>query len=323
MNEKIDFKLGDCVACGSKKSKFMFKSTEIRHGMGGMWDLYCCATCGLMRIFPFPKNISKYYPKDYTAYYEYKTSEVPNYKKLAMKRHYGYLHLNTKSSLSEILKSEFYFIYSKINMSRIIPFRKGLLFDVGAGVGEFLESHRNLGWVVAGIDFSKHACKIAKKHDLDVFLGDYLEFNLKKKATVVNATFILEHLFDPNAFFFKTYSILENNGLLVFDVPNAKSVDLLLFKNNCYSLDSPRHLFVYSSKSLELMLMRNGFKIKKILYPTNPFHFVKSINLWLHKKGIKFQFAPSNKLFYIFTIPFSLLHRSSEITVYAEKINGF
>ncbi|MCX6800747.1 MAG: class I SAM-dependent methyltransferase [Candidatus Diapherotrites archaeon] len=319
MKKKIAFGIGRCAACDSDKWKFLFKSTEMRHGIAGEWDVCGCRSCGLMRIFPFPEKLLKYYPEDYTAYYAYKTKDLPNYKKLALKRHYSYSHLKVESSFKDLLKSELYFAYTKLSGNRIIPFRNGLLFDVGAGVGEFLESQGKLGWDVGGIDFSEHACRIAKKHGIDVQFGDYLKANLKKKAAVVNATFILEHLPNPNAFFIKTHAVLEKKSLLVFDVPNAKALDLALFKNNCYALDSPRHLFVYSPRSLLLMLERNGFVVKKILYPANPSHFIKSVNLWLKSKGFKFSFSPTNKIFYFVTIPLSLLHKSSEITVYAEK----
>ena len=314
-----DSKIGGCVVCGEHGHRFLFNSSEVRHGMKGSWKIFRCEHCGLYSLFPVPKDLSKYYPKDYTAYYDYEVGDLPNYKKLGLKKYYGYSHLPCKDSLRESLKAFGYFIFTRLNGSKIIPFQKGILYDVGAGSGEFLASQKKLGWEVLGVDFSKYGCAFAKKKGVKVFCGDYLDFSLPKKAAVINATFILEHVKEPNAFFKKAAEELRTGGMLVFDVPNSNALDLALFKNNCYALDSPRHLFVFNKKNLSMLLSKHVFKLLRVTYTKSPFHFIKSINLWLKCRGHNFQFSTSNKLFYPLTLLLGLLGLSCELTVFAVK----
>jgi 2-polyprenyl-3-methyl-5-hydroxy-6-metoxy-1,4-benzoquinol methylase len=310
----------ECVVCDSDESKKLFVATDLKHKNKGEWSLRKCVGCGLVLISPIPKNLSKYYPNDYLSYKDYPVAKIPTFKKFALKNYFNYSHLNVKSSLKTDIYGILYYLFTKFNRSRIIPFSKGLLLDIGCGSGEFLSSQKGLGWNVRGIDFNKEAVKVAKKHGLNVIFAQY---DIHKFPTnnfdVITASFLFEHLTTPLSFLKKTHFELKKGGLIVIDTPNTNALDLKLFGNLWYSLDTPRHIYMFNKKNISKMLTKNGFAIKKISFSPNPAHFIKSVNFWLNSKKIKFRFSPRNKLFYIFTFPLSLLGLTPEMTIYAKK----
>ncbi len=314
--------LKKCIACRNTQHELFTESKDRLYNFPGKWKIYKCTKCGLLSLNPAPKNLSKYYPNNYMVYQNFSEYTVQNYKKLALKNHFGYTHLKTKNNILEIIKSELYYFASIFNNSRIIPFKKGLLLDVGCGNGEFLATQKQLGWKTIGIDFNNIACKVGKKHNLKIICGDYESKKMNQKFSTITASFVLEHTKKPDKFIKKANSALETGGQIILDVPNSNALDMLILKNKSYSLDSPRHQFIFNKKNLSKLLEDNGFEVIKITHPPANGHFIKSINNFLTSKGIKYSFAPENKFFLFITYPLSFFELSPEIRVFAKKINN-
>ena len=55
----------------------------------------------------------------------------------------------------------------------------------------------------------------------NVIFGDFFKNLILKKFDVLFASQVVEHIDNPNIFFNKCFEVLNNNGILHIDVPNA------------------------------------------------------------------------------------------------------
>jgi SAM-dependent methyltransferase len=134
------------------------------------------------------------------------------------------------------------------------------LLDVGCGNGDFLASLRERGWEVFGTDFSNAACEFARAKGISVHQGPLASAGFSDKLfDVVTLWHVLEHLPDPTAELIEIRRILRDDGLLIIQVPNSKSITLKLTGIHWLPLDLPRHLQHFTPLTLNQLLKQTGF----------------------------------------------------------------
>jgi 2-polyprenyl-3-methyl-5-hydroxy-6-metoxy-1,4-benzoquinol methylase len=139
--------------------------------------------------------------------------------------------------------------------------RDNLLVDVGCGRGDFLGRMKTLGWNVLGIEPDPVSAALAASRGIPVFRGTLNEAALPDAvADQVVMSHVLEHLYDPHSVINECFRILRPGGRLVILTPNNESLGHRLFNEDWPALDPPRHLFVYSGKSLDKILRESPFR---------------------------------------------------------------
>lgn len=139
--------------------------------------------------------------------------------------------------------------------------KKGRLLDVGCATGFFLNSARENGWSVEGVEVSDFAADFARKRfDLQVYKGDISTINLpKNRYDVITLWDVIEHVTDPINVLKHLRMNLTDNGILVITTPDADSIPARLAKHMWmgYKL-SDEHLMYLSKKTIENLLERAG-----------------------------------------------------------------
>ena len=205
---------------------------------------------------------------------------------------------------------------------------KGKILDVGAGMPTFLINMGKRGWDVFAQELSgSQGKKIAKAIGPQrVFVGDFEEIQLPKNDfDVITFWHVLEHLKFPRRVIKKTRDLLTEGGQVYIELPNLDSFTWKFFGDDYSLLRIPEHTFYFSSRSLKILLERNGFRIKGVSYPMklNSTFSASFINAALKK--IKSEDFLS--LLYYLSLPFSfawsfilsLLGRNEILRVVAEK----
>jgi SAM-dependent methyltransferase len=196
--------------------------------------------------------------------------------------------INASSPLMRLVMN--YGIYKRC---RIVMREKteGILLDVGCATGIFLEAMQKTNrWITKGVEISEQAARIARdyKH-LDVITGNLEKADLPNDYfDVVTLWDVLEHLHDPVGSLREIYRILKPNGIIVFRVPNAGSLDARLFSAFWAGFDAPRHLYVFERSTLGIMLGKTGFNVIQMKcdlgsYPAS----VMSLRFWLSGNSVK------------------------------------
>ncbi|MFH0969415.1 MAG: class I SAM-dependent methyltransferase [Patescibacteria group bacterium] len=147
----------------------------------------------------------------------------------------------------------------------IAPNAKSVL-DIGSGRGwmlYFLKKYFKYQ-VAAGTQISENAYKFSKeKLKLEIYNQDLLELDFGRNFEVITLWHVLEHIADPEAYIEKISEMLENNGILLIEVPNFNSWSRILSKSYWLALDPTHHLTFFTQDSLKLLLEKYNLKIKQ------------------------------------------------------------
>ncbi|HBX43127.1 MAG TPA: class I SAM-dependent methyltransferase [Deltaproteobacteria bacterium] len=136
------------------------------------------------------------------------------------------------------------------------------LLDVGCGHGAYLARMRDQGWVVEGSEVDSEAVEWArKKHGLTVHLGTLESLRLPGDSyAAVTMNHVIEHVHDPILLIRECFRVLMPGGRLVLATPNIESFGHRRFGRNWSNLDPPRHLHLFTRKTLKECAARAGFR---------------------------------------------------------------
>ena len=176
-------------------------------------------------------------------------------------------HTNTKRNLFE---KAYHFVRQialkrKLKLINSFQTHEKHLLDIGCGTGDFLETAKNNGWQITGIEPSDNAREIAnKKTNNSVYKIEQLLKLEPNSFDVISLWHVLEHLpnLDEHIKIFKR--LLKSNGRLVIAVPNYKSFDALYYKSFWAAFDVPRHLWHFSKTGIQKLFAQESFDVEKI-----------------------------------------------------------
>ena len=132
---------------------------------------------------------------------------------------------------------------------------------------------------------------------------------------------VVEHLTSPTDTIREVKRILKPGGSLMMTTPNASSLLFAIFRKFWFALETPRHLQIFSEKTLSMMIDSvGGLKIEKIDYNISNYVFAKSLIYRFHL-GDSFMARFLMKIKFIFLPLFYLLPRKKRdfVTIYARK----
>lgn len=139
------------------------------------------------------------------------------------------------------------------------------LLDFGSGKGLFLNFAKQEGFMVKGIETSKPRANYAKEFfDLEIDTKEYVSGKIfENTVDVITLFHVLEHIDDP----VKLLSNLVNEnlneqGILIIEVPNFKSWQSKWSGKHWLHLDVPRHINHFYPAELIQVLNDLGFTIK-------------------------------------------------------------
>ncbi len=281
-----------CKVCESDVYYFV---SRIRH-----YSFCRCPTCGICYIEPLPTQIFLHHL--YDDFYSGRRA-FENYEDIL---------LTTMNFISHRLQV----IFTVINKPKSLK----QFLDVGCGAGHHVYAAQKFGLQAYGIDVDRTSVNRAKS----LGLSNIMHTNLlaapftKDGFHIVQFFHVLEHISNPKETLLKANLVLNNNGVIIIDVPNQASLisklKILLnrigfIKQGYGFLQPPNHIFAYTLRSLRLLLETSGFNIRKVIYytPAHKLYNPTSIN---YKTSIKW---------FIIGILYMIFGRDSYISVYAVK----
>ena len=139
------------------------------------------------------------------------------------------------------------------------------LLDVGCGSGDFLIQMKYCGWDVLGLEPDPEAVRTARStHRLPVVEGTLETAQLNTDGfDAVSMLHVIEHVPDPGATLRRVWRLLRPGGRLLVITPNAHSLGARAFECSWIGWEPPRHLHVFTSESLQRLLMATGFVLER------------------------------------------------------------
>lgn len=150
------------------------------------------------------------------------------------------------------------------------------ILDIGCGEGFTLKHFKNFGWDVLGIDYSSFGISQNNPSVINNFIeGDLVDnmkqlSNNKEKFDVIVLNNLLEHVIDPIQTIDNATELLNDEGVIVVQVPNDFSeYQNYLIKNNIINtpfwIAYPDHLNYFTKESLNTFLKSRNLINKKII----------------------------------------------------------
>lgn len=259
--------MGTCPVCHSRESSKVL-NTQNRHGRHTIdskdeFELYNCHLCDAKWIANLKTDrnyYEKYYPKQY---YKGTDSTIIN------------TIIDTLSTRSARKKGKMIRKHFKNN----IPIT---ILDIGCGTGDFLSKLESSQFNKVGLEINPEGAEICRSKGIKVLNEDLQNLkNIETKYDAITLWHVLEHLPEPNGAIKKIHGLLSNNGILMMEVPNTKSMGYKFGKENWFHMDSPRHLVHYNTKAMQKLCSQNGFEVVKVKsvpsdYPLDLFWSVKN-----------------------------------------------
>ena len=142
---------------------------------------------------------------------------------------------------------------------------KGGILDIGCGTGAFLDTMKEAGWSIVGLEPDE----VARKKAIELYDIHPQEpgklFELPAASfNAITMWHVLEHVHELHAYIRQIANLLSVNGKLFIAVPNYTSKDAGMYEEYWAAYDVPRHLYHFSPQSIEKLLSIHGLKLTAV-----------------------------------------------------------
>lgn len=269
-----------CRICSSVDNHPIFIGREMMFGTREEFEYFQCIECGCLQILSIPADLSAHYPKNYGAHSVNPSCERNVIRAFLLKQRFRNALFDRGYKLNKLLG---YFltipdfrlngvlpISTVIKVSRINDFSARIL-DVGCGNWSlWLESLRKMGFGnLTGVDpliqkdVDKCGIRILKK-SLAEIVGQF---------ELITLNHSLEHIPDQREILTAVRDRLAPNGVVLIRIPVVSSHVWEKYGTNWVEMDPPRHLYLHSKKSIELLGQQVGLELFQVIHDSKSFEF--------------------------------------------------
>lgn len=275
-------------------------SYEVREMMFGTleeFEYFKCGRCGCLQIKEIPENLNAYYPKDYYSFVGY--SKYSKRARRGLKRWFDTMrleyHITGRGLVGRLaalrVKPPKYIVWVReTGISR-----DSRILDVGCGSGKLLVKMSLAGFrQCTGIDqFIEKSVEYPGgvkviRQDLSSLAED-----TEEKFDLVMFHHSYEHVPDPYSTLQAAARLITPGGWILMEIPLSDSEAWETYRERWVQLDAPRHLYLHTRRSMELLAAHAGLCIKKVVYDSSEFQFLGSE---LYTRGVPLTAAKKKKL---------------------------
>jgi 2-polyprenyl-3-methyl-5-hydroxy-6-metoxy-1,4-benzoquinol methylase len=271
-----------CAICQNDDGNIPYIVEERMFGTAEKFNYFECCNCGCLQIKDKIEDLSKYYPENYYSFnLNNSNAEEQGLKSKVINIRDRYAL--TKEGLMGKILTKIWPAENLLNvLSHLKISKKTKILDVGSGDGAKLMALANLGYSVKGIDPFIKATK-SYKNGLVI---EKKEINdIDEKFDLITLNHVFEHLLTPFELLEKLNSLLNTGGYCIIRTPTTSSFAWKHYGVYWVQIDAPRHIFINSVKSIELIAKKTHFNLTKVLYDSSCFQFMGSE---LYQKEISF-----------------------------------
>ena len=250
----------NCYLCNSTGDLLYQGLRDRLFAVPGEWNIRRCQNpeCGLLWLDPMPTKED--IVKVYQSYYTHGDGNDKEKQFVVIWNILRDLYRLISLGLSMITRLDVE--QQHLDDMYLTDVKPGKLLDIGCGDGKYLAHMRSKGWRVEGVDIDPVAAKyVREKLGIIVHFGELEKLKFPDNSfDAITMNHVIEHLHDPASFVRECHRILKVGGKLVMATPNVNSWGHRKFGINWLSLEPPRHLHLFSQKTLKDCLYRSGFK---------------------------------------------------------------
>lgn len=286
-----------CRICGNSRNNKRFQIKEMMYNTREVFDYFECGNCCCLQICTIPENMALYYPANY---YSLKNHGRKNAIKGFLKKQVA-RHRMESPNLIGALFSRYVSDYHRYGILKKYGFSFHSRFlDVGCGSGKSLFEMARDGFTrLTGVD--PYIEDDIHKEDVQIYKQNLVEFaESGTRYDIIQFNHSFEHMPEQTPMLAAAKTLLAPEGIIIVAVPTVSSLAWEKYQCDWVQLDAPRHFYLHSRKSMEIMAASVGLKILEVVYDSNAFQFWGSEQ---YKNNISltspnsYSISPKNSLF--------------------------
>lgn len=265
-----------CRICGNEKENRIYNAREMLHGTREPFEYFECADCGCLQISEVPADLAKYYPSNYLSFKDYGKRSRNRIRRLIDSARVGYA-LSGKGIFGRVAHAVLPELdYVQWALEARVD-RDARILDLGCGSGKLLirmmqGGFRHLEGADPFISGDIHYPGVTiHKAGLDEMIerqeGSY-DFVMMHHS--------FEHIDHQVELMRQVTRLLAEDGQLLVRIPVAGSYAWERYRENWYSLDAPRHLYLHTQDSFRCVADKAGMEIFRVIYDSTPAQFLQS-----------------------------------------------
>ncbi len=226
-----------CPLCGEYEGTVLFTTRDYSLRITDQkFALRECNNCGVGYLSPRPNEraMGSFYPESFYWMHEGSIGKLSGTELLLVRKQ----QLEAKADCLAHLEG-------------------GRLLDIGAQKGDFIYWMQQKGWICEGVEYSD---KPPNLFDMPIRYGEFLDMEWEQADfDCITMWAVLEHVYHPGKYIKKVASLMKPGGKFIGLATNLDSVQARHLKVDDY----PRHLTIFTRKSLERTLELNGFRLDR------------------------------------------------------------
>ncbi|MBL0727919.1 class I SAM-dependent methyltransferase [Piscinibacter sp. HJYY11] len=253
-----------CRICGSNGASRTVEAREHMYGTSESFRYVQCLGCGVLYLASPPADMARFYPAD--SYYSVRGMRGALRRWAMEARDKSYVG---ESLLGRLLAKRFpnSAIASTVALAKG---RKSRILDVGCGSGDLLKSMARLGYVnLVGVDPLLQGSTLSD--GVQLHGGEIAD--VPGQFDLVCFHHSLEHIADQVGVLQQAASKLAPDGSVLVRVPTSECLAFTLFGEHWFQIDAPRHLYLHSQKSLEIVANAAGLEAVSFSRDSQPMQF--------------------------------------------------
>lgn len=275
--------LGHCPLCGSAERSLLYSglTDQTFHTAPGQWSLWQCSDCDSAYLDPRPneRSIGQAYEHYYTHEDVRPLRSQSFLGRLRTRLGNGYRNARYGVQLepSSRLGPAVAILVPPLRWPgdvamRFLPAGRpgSRVLDIGCGSADWLRYVGEAGWKAAGVEPDPKARRLGRDQGFDI--RESLKDFAGEAFDAITLSHVIEHVHDPMATLRACRDQLTPGGMIYIDTPNINAVGHGIYRRHWRGLETPRHLILFSRKSLRDALEQAGFghiRFRQRFYPVH------------------------------------------------------
>lgn len=254
-----------CQICANSENNRAHSVREMMFGLREIFPYVECGQCGCLQLLQIPADMSRYYPRDYYSFQTHGALKT-------FVRHQWSSYAYHGRNLVGKLVSRFFVPNGSMQAIRRSGIsRQAKVLDVGCGSGRLLLDLAYLGFTdLSGADPFISA-DIIHPEGPRVYKRQLAEMTGTFDLIMLHHSF--EHMSEPARVMAEIDRLLRPGGELIVRIPVASSHAWRTYGVDWVNLDAPRHFFLHTFKSMEILASRAGWRTGSIVHEGNDEQF--------------------------------------------------
>jgi SAM-dependent methyltransferase len=280
-----------------------------------------CNSCGHTHIHSIPENMAAYYnSREYYSFSNKNSFTESTINNSSLKN-------SLKKWLFSIgLKSSMFYSAALKALLSVKNLRKEMrVLDYGCGAGHFVKELRDIGFTNArGYDLFLPD-NVSVKGEL--YLSSNLDLFKNSQWDIITLNHVFEHVYDPVETLKEISQLLSVGGRLLLRFPVIDSFAFEKYKENWVQFDAPRHINLFTRKSIRMAVEQaGGYRFENMYDDSSHFQFTGS-ELYLKKLSlkpadnsfIKRLLSPDAYRYHMLAKQLNKQHKGDQVVVILEK----